>query len=199
MGRSRKKHKLLASTKKILLMAAGGAFIAGSLILPGLPKILYGRRIEDFDVDSFLGEEEWEPFDERRLRRRIKELQGKKMVQVYQTTEGFFVKVTKKGKQKLLKYRLDDFSIETPKAWDGKWRLVAYDIPKEKDGIRDHIRGILKEIGFLQIQKSLYLYPYECEEVIEFIRQIYKVDEHVSLLVIGSLEQEEAYKEYFDL
>src|SRR3989338_3094929 len=109
MGRSRKKHKLLATTKKILLMAAGGAFIAGSLILPGLPKILYGRRLEDFDVDSFLGEDEWEPFDERRLRRRIKELQGKKMVQVYQTTEGFFVKVTKKGKQKLLKYRLDDF------------------------------------------------------------------------------------------
>lgn len=192
----RKSKKLAATTKKILMMAAGGAFIAGSLIMPGLPKILMGRKL---NFENFIEENEWEPFDARRLRRRIKELQKNKMVQVYQTTEGFFVKVTKKGKQKLLKYKLDDLRIETPKKWDGKWRLVAYDIPTDKGGKRNAIRSCLKEIGFYQIQKSVYLYPYDCEEMIEYLRQIYNIEEYVSLLVVGSLEQEEAYKEYFDL
>ena len=192
----KKVRKLYPTTKKILLIAGLGAFIAGSFILPGLPKIFMGKK---FNYNDFLEEDEWEPFDERRLRLKIKELQKQKMIKVFQSKEGFAVKVTKKGHEKLLKYRLDDLSVKVPEKWDRKWRLVAYDIPKEKDGIRDHIRGILKEMGFLQIQKSLYIYPYDCEEVIEFVRQVYRVAEHVSLLVVGSLEEEEAYKDYFNL
>lgn len=76
---------------------------------------------------------------------------------------------------------------------------MAYDIPTENNGARDMIRNILKSLNFLQIQKSVYLYPYDCEEIIEYIRQIYKISENVSLLIAGSLEEEEAYKEYFDL
>lgn len=110
-------RKMLSSTNswitQILALAATGTFIAGSLIMPGLPKIL--KLGKDFDFSGFLEEDNWEPFDERRLRQRIKELQKRKMVKIYQTREGFVVRVTKKGKQKFLKHRLDDLSINKPR------------------------------------------------------------------------------------
>lgn len=191
--------RISPTTKQVLLIAGAGAFIAGSLVFPGLPKILLGRRLESLGLDNFLNEDEWESFDEARLRQKLRALHNQKVIKIFMVGDKMAVQITKKGRRRLLKYKFEDLKIPKPNNWDKKWRIVAYDIPKEKKGARDAIRSTLKELGFLELQKSVYLFPYPCHEMIEFLREIYGVGEHVTYLTIGYLEEEDAYKRYFDL
>lgn len=180
------------------MIAAVGAFIAGSLVFPGLPRILQGKRL---DFERFLDEDEWDEFDRRRLRQKLKQMHKAKFVRIYQIGDDYVVQITKKGRRKLLRHKLDDLVIERPKKWDGKWRIITYDIPKESAGnsSRDVFRRTLKNLGFLQLQRSVYLYPHPCQEVVEFVREFYGIGEYVALLTVGYLENEEVYREYFGL
>ena len=184
--------------RQILAIAGIGAFIAGSLIAPGLPRIL-GKSLKYEDIANFLDGGEWEEFDERRLRQRLKELKKKKYIKIWQDNEKFIVQITQKGKRKLLQYNLADLSIPTPEKWDARWRIVTYDVPKGKNAAREAIRTTLKRLNFHQLQKSVYLYPYPCNEVVAFLRELYDIGENVKILTVGRLEDEEAYKEHFGL
>ena len=46
--------------------------------------------------------------------------------------------------------------------WDGKWRIVTYDIPEQFAVLRRKVRTVLKRAGFVQLQQSLWIYPHEC-------------------------------------
>ena len=41
--------------------------------------------------------------------------------------------------------------------WDGKWRIVIFDIPEQKRLIRDLFRRNLKKWGFKHLQKSVWI------------------------------------------
>ena len=192
----KKISKTYPVAKQILMIAGIGAFIAGSLIMPGLPILLRGYR---FEKQEYPEEEEWEQFDQRRLRRRLLEMRKKKLIRIYRIGERYAVQITEKGRKRLLQYKISDLTIPTPSSWDKKWRIVSYDVPKGKNRARDAMRDTLKRLGFLQLQKSVYLFPYPCNEAIDFIRELYGIGENVTLLTIGYLENEDAYKEYFHL
>jgi len=44
--------------------------------------------------------------------------------------------------------------------WDGKWRLVIFDVPERIRGRRDFLRKELVAMGFHQLQKSVWVTPY---------------------------------------
>jgi DNA-binding transcriptional regulator PaaX len=190
------KIKVSPSTKVVLEIATVGAFIAGSLIFPGLPRVI---KAENINLDSFLDDSKWEPFNKYRLREKLKILHKQKMVKIFQQGDRFVIQLSEKGKQKITRYKLSELNITKQEKWDMRWRIVAYDIPKEKKHARDTLRKTLKNLGFFELQKSVYLYPYPCSDVIEFIRELYDVGEHVTLLTVGFLENEKAYKEYFNI
>lgn len=196
MGRNRKLGKLYPTAKNILKIAGVGAFIGATLVMPGLPRLLKGL---DIDLENFLEEDEWEPFDERRLRRRLKEMHEARLVKIYQEGDKFVVRLTKKGRKKYLKYQLEELNIPKQEKWDGRWRIVAYDIPRDRSRGRDAMRETLKKLGFYQLQESVYLYPYPCEDVIDFIKEFYGVGDNVTLLTISGLEESDAYRDYFDI
>lgn len=52
------------------------------------------------------------------------------------------------------------FSFPKTSAWDGKWRVVLFDVPEGKRPIRDYIRGVLKRHGFQEFQRSMWVWPY---------------------------------------
>ena len=45
-----------------------------------------------------------------------------------------FARLTEKGKEKLLKYQLQELKIKKPKKWDKKWRVVIFDIKEKRIG-----------------------------------------------------------------
>lgn len=107
--------------------------------------------------------------------------------------------LTKNGKRRILKYSLDELTIEKPNSWDGRWRLVIYDVPKSKKYLRDVFRGTLKNLGFYQLQESVWLYPFPCEPQVTFLREYYDVGGEVVYVVASELEDDAPYRTYFNL
>lgn len=176
--------------RDILLLLGVTGFVAAALIMPGLPKALSPFLRRKY--------QRWGHFNKRRLKMEIKRLQKIGVIEQLEQDGEMIFKLTDKGKTKLLKYKLEEMTLNK-KHWDGKWRLVAYDIPKIKKNQAEAFRELLKKMGFYQLQKSLWLTPYQCSEEIEFLKNLYNLEDHVTILAISGLEGEKAYRDYFGL
>jgi len=109
------------------------------------------------------------------------------------------IELTEKGRKKLFDFDFWDLKIKKPKRWDKKWRLVIFDIPKDKNKIRDIFRFKLKELGFYQLQKSVWLYPYECRGEISLLREYLRITPFVKLIITKDLEADDKLLKFFKL
>jgi len=94
-----------------------------------------------------------------RLRRRdliFGERRGKRVV----------FELTDEGRAEADKIKLK-LEMAKRKRWDGKWRIIIFDVPEKMRGKRDLLRKELAAFGFMQLQKSVWAYPYKLPE--EFI------------------------------
>ena len=109
------------------------------------------------------------------------------------------VKITTKGKSRLKAFSIELIEIKKPKKWDGKWRLVMFDIPMRFTKGREALRYHLKDLNFFQFQKSAWIYPYPCEEEILFISDFFGVSKFVEILTVASISRDEKVKRHFSL
>ena len=94
---------------------------------------------------------------------------------------------------------LRDWEINKPKKWDGRWRMLIFDIPETRKSLRDKVRHTLLHIGFLRIQDSVWAYPYDCEDFISLLKADFKIGKDLLYLVVDSIENDKSYKKYFNL
>lgn len=92
------------------------------------------------------------------------------------------LKLTEKGKN-----YLDIENALRSEQWDGKWRLVIFDIPESKRRLRNTLRQKLKEWGFAYWQKSLWASKKDiADELREFITDV-GLSDHVLVTVSGDI------------
>lgn len=78
-------------------------------------------------------------------------------------------RLTDQGKQKaiLASLTLDD------KKWDGKWRVVVFDVPEKRRQARNLLRTSLKNWGFVKWQQSVWATKKNCTEALRnFIKNV---------------------------
>jgi len=130
-------------------------------------------------------------------------LKRRKYVEIVQEgDEKIRIRITGRGQEKIKELCFESLAISKPKSWDKKWRVLAFDIPtkpKIYNQARNALRQKIKNLGFFQLQKSLWVYPYECEEEILFIAEIYKVQNYIEILEVKKLLNEEKLKRAFSL
>lgn len=107
--------------------------------------------------------------------------------------------LTTKGKRWLLKYTLTELSVPKPIKWDGRWRLVIYDVIGRKAASRALFRTTLKKIGFYNVQESVWAYPYPCEKEIHFLRDYCGMGDNVIYIIAHKIENDSAYRTHFGL
>ncbi len=200
MIQKKQEKKINPKVKQVIGLLGVGTFLAASLVFPGLP--ITAKFIIDEYKDSQRKKElgKWKRFNLWRLRATLKRLYQEKIVEVkIDKDQEPMVVLTTKGKTRYLKSRFKEMITQKPPRWDGKWRLVIYDIADLKKTSQQAFRQTLKELKFLRLQNSVYLYPYPCADEIEFLRQFYGIGEEVLILTVAKLENEEAYKKYFGL
>jgi DNA-binding transcriptional regulator PaaX len=84
--------------------------------------------------------------------------------------------------------------------WDGKWRIVFFDLKNEKNRERDAIRHMLQRCGFIFLQKSVWIYPYDCSSEIGFLRSFFGLSEKEFRLVVSdNIGEANQLKKYFHL
>lgn len=89
------------------------------------------------------------------------------------------IKLTEQGRRRAVAYKFYNLSLKPRKKWDGKWRIVLFDIPEQKKKTRDALRRKLKRLGFLEFQKSVFIYPYPCEDEINFVINFFNIHDMV--------------------
>ncbi|MBL7159131.1 CRISPR-associated endonuclease Cas2 [Candidatus Microgenomates bacterium] len=173
--------------KEILYLLAGGGVLAACLVAPGLAMAL-----KPFIYNG-------KGYQKSRLKQTLKRLKKQKLVEVVETKEEMVVRITKKGKIRALRYKLDEMRIKKPKKWDKKWRIIIFDIPERRKGFRNIFRKYLRQLRLHHLQKSVYVYPFPCFDEIEFLRQIFGVGFNVTYIVAESIEEDNYLKLKFRL
>ena len=186
-AKRKKKFRSPARRKILLLLQAG--FAMG---LTPSPKA-HGYILKE------LGKE-WEIVNRDYLKRCVREFNNEKLVEYQEKSDGTIkVILTKKGNEYALEHKIDEIEIKKPKVWDRKWRIVIFDIPEKRRIARDALRNKLQKLGFKELQKSVFVFPYPCEEEMEFIVEFFKIRWYVRYAEISKVTNEEELKLHFEL
>ena len=167
------KRKIGPTMQKVLLLLGGGL----TLGFTHDPRAF--RKIRQ-DIAR-----EWNEIDRRALLDAIAVLYASRLVDYKEHDDGTFtLTLTKDGKKESLRYRMDDMKLEEQKKWDGMWRMVLFDIPEHKKKERDILSSKLKQLGFFCVQKSVFLYPFRCENEVNFIVEFFNLRPYVRMFLV---------------
>ncbi len=182
-----------AKIKHVLTLIAKAGTVAVMLTAPN--TALLARELFEDKKDFRI----WKQFNERLLRQNLKRLAKQKIIDISQKNGNQIIKISDKGKRKILSYAIDELMLKKPIRWDGKWRLVMYDIPVKRGRKDKIISNTLKRLGFLKIQNSVYISPYSCFDEIEFMREYYFLGMNIKYFIVTKIEDQEAYRTYFGI
>ena len=111
-----------------------------------------------------------------------------------------YINLTEEGKRKAGMFQIDSLKITQPKRWDGKWRLVLFDISQIKKTRREIFRGKLKELGFYPFQKSVWAHPYPCDDEVQLLRDFLGLSsKEIQVVTVQKIEDDSFLREIFKL
>ena len=125
-------------------------------------------------------------------------LKKRKLIKLTQEGKMILLTLTEGGDKRCLRYAFEALKIPRPRKWDGKWRLVLFDIPEDLKAAREALRSKLKQLGFLQFQKSVWIYPHQCEDEIDFISELFAIGRYLNLLAV-EIEKDQPLRAHFKL
>jgi|SRR3989344_2441707 len=127
----------------------------------------------------------------------IKRLTDSNRIAVVKKNGKLFVELTSKGKIVGLLSKLGTQSQAKP--WDGKWRLMIWDIPESSSKQRDMIRWFVKRLGFFKLQHSVYITPFELSS--EAVSYLIESDlwKFIRFLRVDRLDDDKMVKQHFGL
>ncbi len=136
----------------------------------------------------------------RRISQGINRLEQDGLVAVFGEHGKRRVEITEKGLAVMKKVEFGEYAIPEPAFWDGKWRVIVFDINERRRRTRNQLRRLLDGTGFVRIQDSVWIYPYPCDEFISLVRAHLKssVGEMRSF-VAEALESDKILREHFHL
>jgi DNA-binding transcriptional regulator PaaX len=108
-------------------------------------------------------------------------------------------RLTEKGKEKLVLFRLGELEIKRPKKWDEKWRVLIFDIREARRKTRDLLRRQLISLGFKQLQRSVWITPYECEDLVILLKADFKIGKDLLYMSVDYIENDKWLKDYFSV
>src|SRR3989338_1101787 len=182
----RKRIKIGTVMNKVLLLLEAGIVLG----LTHRPDT-YFRVLEKV-------KKEWQKINERSLREAVKNLYKSKLIKSTENNDGSVsMTLTGKGKLTTFTYNIDKLKLIKPKSWDGLWRIVLFDIPEYKKMARDALSFKLKSIGFYPLQKSVFIYPFECKKELDFLIEFFELRQYVRLLTVNKTDIDLHLKEIF--
>mgnify|MGYP001559736623 CR=1 FL=1 len=174
--------------KKILLLLEAGLVLG----LTRRPDA-YFRVLKDV-------KKEWQKINESSLRKAITNLYKSRLIGSIENKDGSItMTLTDKGRLVTFCYNIERLKLPKLKNWDGLWTMVLFDIPEYKKKARDTLSFKLKQLGFYPLQKSVFIYPYDCKKEIDFLIEFFELRPYVRMLRIKEIDVEPHLKDIFGI
>ncbi len=110
--------------------------------------------------------------------------------------------LTKKGEKEAfwasMNAELSGYKIHKQK-WDGKWRIILFDIPEKKRALRDYLRSVIKRCGFKEFQKSIWVCPYKIPDFLKEILSEENILPYTRFITTTSIDFDKDLKKIFSL
>lgn len=191
MGVTKRKRKPYVPMQSLMLRAlAGSGGIGVALIAPPLTRLL-----KEFDSGRVNRSRLYQRMDQA-----IGRLQAAQLVRVSGTHGRRTVELTEKGKRLAEEAEFKAYRIPEPAFWDGKWRVLAFDMTERRRKARIQLRQLLQNAGFIRLQDSVWIYPYPCDEFIGLVRAHLKSGTgEMRSFVAEAFENDRALRTHFRL
>lgn len=183
-----KKKKSINFTLQVLKTIATAGAITAVMLMPGLAVA--------FTPDLRKKNKNHPKVVRDRLFHIIWRLKKRGLIQ--QNSDGK-LSLTTKGKNFLSRHQLKNLDIAKPKRWDGKWRVVAFDVWEMRRSARDLLRKSLENFGFIKLQNSLWIYPYDCEELIALLQTHLRLFSAIQYMVVEKISSDRKLRKHFNL
>lgn len=110
------------------------------------------------------------------------------------------LQLTDTGRVHIEKILMREYRIPEQVRWDGKWRILMFDIREQRRGVRTRLRKLLKGSGFVRLQDSVWVHPYPCDEFVALIRAYLASGVGELRAVVGeALESDRTLRDHFSL
>ena len=182
------KEKILSASKTLLVIvgALGFVFVAAAA----------GNAVQLLKYTPLMKRSKLQLFE---INQGIKRLLKRGLLEIKEDEDYKRLQLTDKGKNLLLKYELEGLVQDKPQKWDKKYRVVIFDISEQRKKTRDQLRGMLRSFGFVCLQASVWVYPYECQEIIDLLKQYLNLRNEAVYMTVDSIENDKWLKENFKL
>lgn len=170
----------------VLRVLAATTIVVASPAMPKMLKLLpllKLRRLREY--------REWD------VSRALRRLRSQGFITLVPTRNGFALRPTHQGQVLLERYEIGDYRITNQKRWDGRWRVVIFDIREECKQKREKVRLQFKRWGFFHLQRSVFVYPFDCEDAIEMLKTAYGVRHEIHYLEVSRMAGDRALRAYF--
>ena len=185
-----KKRVKKVRLENILLGSIAVAGVAGIALLA--PPML--RLLKNADPEWLLKRDPG-----RRLRESALRLKRKGLVEFKSENGKKRLRLTPRGEKVMGSIWNETYQLQKPRRWDGKWRLVIFDIPEKQRPTRDKIRHLVSRLGFLRLQDSVWVYPYDCEELVTLLKTDLKIGRAVLYIIADAIEFDKPIRQHFSL
>ncbi len=106
-----------------------------------------------------------------------------------------YLRITEKGKVEIIRYKLKQKNVEQ---WDKKWRVIIFDIPEVTRKDRNFLRQQLKWLGFFELQKSVWVFPYEVKKDLEAFIKLCNIELNgdIRFLIVEQMEDKDLRRHF---
>ena len=183
-----KRQKIQQAVLASLYLTAGLGLI---LMAPNAARLLKY-------VEKYIGPK---PRLNRRISQAINRLRERGLIERVDIGKGVTLRLTEKGVRlaEAIEEEEKQYEIKKPKRWDSKWRIVIFDIWERRRAVRDRLRTLLQRNGFVKIQNSVWVYPYDCEELFIFLRTNLRLGKGILYIVAEEIENDSSFRKHFGL
>ena len=161
---------LLAATGIILTSPYGGRFLV--------------KGVKYYLEERARAERLRQKFEARNISQALYRLKKRRIIKIRKKGNKVTILLTEKGRLKKLAYDIEKIEIPKSQVWDRQWRFLVFDVPESKREARDAFRRKLRNMGLVQFQQSVWIYPYPCEGEIGFLAEFLKVSRFMTILTV---------------
>lgn len=113
----------------------------------------------------------------RRRREILRRMETQKLVKLQKMSDGVFASLTEEGRMQAFRQQV----LQSDLLPEGQVCMVVFDIPERHCSVRRELRRFLGRAGFIPIQWSVWISPFDAAEALERLFRVQQRDDWIRI------------------